>query len=101
MSTVIDLKTSAGSGVSGYLSGAAGYRVDGPEGCLGFVHGIPHVSRPPRPLVLVVSDRKTVRFISVRRIAAILPLERRIVLHPQEATAVASARRLATARAAA
>ena len=100
-STVVNSKANTGSAVSGYGSEAVGYRVDEPQGCVGFVHGIPHGGRPPRPLVLVVSDRRTVRFISVRRIAAVLPLERRIVLHPQEATAVASVRRPAPARKAA
>jgi hypothetical protein len=97
----VNPKTSTASAVSEYLPGAVGYRVDEPEGCLGFVRGIPHGGRPPRALVLVVSDRITVRFISVRRIAAVLPLERRIVLHPKEAAAVASVRRLEPARKAA
>jgi hypothetical protein len=69
-----------GSVLDARLSLALGYRVDAPEGRLGLVQGIPHVGRPPRPLVLVVSDGKTVRFVSLRRVAAVLPHERRIVL---------------------
>jgi hypothetical protein len=64
------------------LRQAVGYRVDAPERYLGRVQGIPEGGRPARPLVLVVSDRKTVRFVSLLRVAAILPLERRIVLGP-------------------
>ena len=62
---------------------AVGYRVDAPEGSLGLVQGVPHAGQPPRPLVLVVSDGETVRFVTLRRVAAVLPDERRIVLEPQ------------------
>ena len=78
-----------------YLSGTVGFRVDGPDGSHGVVHGIPRGGRPMRPLVLIVSDGTTVRFISLREIAAVSRVERRIVLHPQEATAPASARKAA------
>ena len=78
-----------------YLSGTVGFRVDGPDGCHGVVHGIPRVGRPLRPLVLIVSDGTTVRFISLREIATVSRGERRIVLHPQEATVSASARKAA------
>jgi hypothetical protein len=64
------------------LRRAIGYRVDAPEGQLGLVQGIPHAGRPQRPLVLVVSDGETVRFVSLSRVAAVLPHESRIVLWP-------------------
>ena len=54
-----------------YLSGTVGFRVDGPDGSHGVVHGIPRGGRPLRPLVLIVSDGTTVRFISLREIAAV------------------------------
>jgi hypothetical protein len=66
------------------LRRAIGYRVDAPEGQLGLVQGIPHAGRPQRPLVLVVSDGETVRFVSLSRVAAVLPYERRIVLRPAQ-----------------
>jgi len=69
------------------LGQASGYRVEAAGEDLGIVHGVPHAGRPPRPLVLVVSDRKSVRFVSVRRVAAVLPRERRIVLHPERVVA--------------
>jgi hypothetical protein len=62
---------------------AVGYRVDAPEGYLGLVQRVPHAGWPSRPLVLVVSDGETVRFVALRRVAAVLPDERRIVLGPQ------------------
>lgn len=65
------------------LGHAVGYRVDAPEGYLGLVQRVPHAGRPPRPLVLVVSDGETVRFVALRRVAAVLPHERRIVLGPR------------------
>jgi hypothetical protein len=65
------------------LRQAVGYRVDAPERYLGRVQGVPEGGHPERPLVLVVSDRKTVRFVSLQRVAAVLPFERRIVLGPQ------------------
>jgi hypothetical protein len=91
----VDPKTIPASALSAHLCGAVGFRVDGPDGCLGVVHGIPRGGRPLRPLVLVVSDGVTVRFISIRQIAAVSPIERRIVLHPQEATALAAVRKAA------
>jgi hypothetical protein len=66
------------------LASAIGYCVDAPEGHLGSVQGIPHAGQPPRPLVLVVSDGKAVRFVSLRRVAAVLPNEQRIVLRPAQ-----------------
>lgn len=71
-----------GSVLDARLRLAVGYRVDAPEGQLGFVQGVPHAGRPRRPLVLVVSDGKTVRFVSLRRVAAVSPHERRVVLRP-------------------
>ena len=65
------------------LGHVVGYRVDAPEGSLGLVQRVPQAGRPPRPLVLVVSDGETVRFVSLRRVAAVLPDERRIVLGPR------------------
>jgi hypothetical protein len=41
--------------------------------------------RPPRPLALVVSDGKTIRLVSPRRVAEVAALERRIVLRAEDA----------------
>jgi hypothetical protein len=71
---------------------AVGYRVDAPEGYLGLVQRVPHAGWPPRPLVLVVSDGETVRFVALRRVAAVLPHERRIVLGPRPVTAASHER---------
>jgi hypothetical protein len=62
-----------------------GYRVDGPEGPLGIVQNVRQAGRPPRPLALVVSDGKTIRLVSPRRVAEVAALERRIVLRPEDA----------------
>ena len=69
--------------VASRLGRVVGYRVDAPEGYLGLVQRVPHAGQPPRPLVLVVSDGEVVRFVALRRVAAVLPDERRIVLEPQ------------------
>jgi hypothetical protein len=74
------------------LRRAVGYRVDGPEGYLGLVQGVPHAGQPPRPLVLVVSDGETVRFVTLRRVAAVLPHEGRIVLGPRPIAAASRER---------
>jgi len=66
-----------------HLEDTVGYRVEGPEGYLGLVQGVPQAGRPLRPLVLVVSDGETVRFVSLRRVAAVLPFEHRIALGPR------------------
>jgi hypothetical protein len=89
---MLNPKAIPASALSACLRGAVGFHVDGPDGCLGVVHGIPRGGRPLRPLVLLVSDRITVRFIPLRQIAAVSRLERRILLHPPEAAALASAR---------
>jgi hypothetical protein len=91
---VSDADTGSEPPLEARLSRALGYRVDAPEGYLGLVQGVPHAGRPPRPLVLVVSDGETVRFVSLRRVAAVLPHERRIVLGPR-ASAAASRERVA------
>ena len=85
---VSELETGRGSVLHAHLKHAVGYRVDAPEGHLGHVQGVPHAGQPPRPLVLVVSDGETVRFVSLRRVAAVLELEHRIVLRPRETAAV-------------
>jgi hypothetical protein len=84
--------TGEGSVADAHLRQARGYRVDAPEGYLGFVWGVPEAGRPQRPLVLVVSDGETVRFVSLRRVAAVLPFERRIVLGPRQVPPVAIGR---------
>jgi hypothetical protein len=80
---VCELETGRGSVLHAHLREAVGYRVDAPEGYLGLVHGVPLAGRPPQPLVLVVSKDEAVSFVSLRRVAAVLPLERRIVLRPR------------------
>jgi hypothetical protein len=67
---------------------SVGYRVDAPEGQLGTVQNVRQAGRPLRPLVLVVSDGKTVRLVSPRRVAEVAPLERRIVLLPNGAASM-------------
>jgi hypothetical protein len=69
-----------------YLTKSVGYRVDAPEGQIGSVQKVPQGGRPRRPLALVVSDGKTVQLVSLRRVADILPLERRVVLRSVDAT---------------
>ena len=81
---VSELETGGGSVLHAHLKHALGYRVDAPDdGDLGRVQGVPHAGQPPEPLVLIVSDGKTVRFVSVRRVAAVLQSEQRIVLGPR------------------
>ena len=89
---VSELETGRGSVLPAHLKHAVGYRVDAPEGHLGLVQGVPHTGRPPQPLVLVVSDGATVRFVPLRRVAAVLPLEQTIVLRPREVPSVSLAR---------
>ena len=64
----------------------------GPVAHGGRVQGVPHAGRPPQPLVLIVSDGATVRFVSLRRVAAVLPLEQSIVLRPRQVPSVSFAR---------
>ena len=82
----------AGKVVGTRLRRVVGYRVDAPEGYLGIVQGVSQAGRHSRPLVLVVPDGETVRFVSVGRIAAVLKFERRIVLRPHEADGVSLGR---------
>lgn len=97
---VSELETGRGSILHARLKHVVGYRVDAPEGDLGHVHGVPHAGQPPEPLVLIVSDGETVRFVSLRRIAAVVQAEHRIVLRPRPVAPVSmtgtdSARRAA------
>lgn len=62
---------------------ATGYRVDGPEGSVGVVEGVPLAGNPPRPLVLVVRGGETIRFVSVASVATVLPRARRVLLWPR------------------
>ena len=64
------------------LRHARGFRVDAPEGNVGFLVGVPLAGRPPRPLVLVVRDGDWMRFVSVRRVIDVSSDERRIRLGP-------------------
>jgi hypothetical protein len=89
---VSDPEASRESVGDAHLRQAVGYRVDAPEGYLGRVEGVPHAGRPRRALVLVVSDGEIVRFVSLRRVAAVLPFERRIVLGPQQVSPVSLGR---------
>jgi hypothetical protein len=86
---VSELETGRGSVLHAHLKHALGYRVDAPgEGNLGRVQGVPLAGQPPEPLVLIVSDGKTVRFVSLRRVAAVLQSEQHIVLGPRPAVPV-------------
>lgn len=62
---------------------ATGYRVDGPEGYVGVLEGVPLAGNPPRPLVLVVRGGETIRFVSLARVATVLPRARRVLLWPR------------------
>jgi hypothetical protein len=88
---VSELETGRGSVLDAHLKHAVGYRVAAPEGHLGLVQGVPHAGRPPQALVLVVSNGETVRFVALRRVAAVLQLERRIVLRPRQVAPVSVA----------
>jgi hypothetical protein len=87
---VSEPETGRGSVLDAHLKHAVGYRVDAPEGHLGVVQGVPHAGRPPQPLVLVVTDGETVRFVSLRRVAAVLEREHRIVLRPRHVPPVSA-----------
>ena len=65
------------------LQESAGYRVDGPEGYLGVVKGVPFVGNPARPLVMVVGGAQARRFVPLRRVALVLPDARRVLLWPR------------------
>ena len=65
------------------LQESSGYRVDGPEGHLGVVEGVPVAGNPPRPLVLVVGGALALRFVPMRRVAVVLPDARRVLLWPR------------------
>ena len=65
------------------LQESTGYRVDGPEGYLGVVEGVPIAGNPPRPLVLVVGGAQALRFVPLRRVAVVLPDARRVLLWPR------------------
>jgi hypothetical protein len=94
---VSDLNAHRERALASGLGHVVGYRVDAPEGSLGFVQRVPHAGLPPRPLTLVVSDGETVRFVSLRRIAAVVQRDHRIVLRPRPValTETDSARRAA------
>jgi hypothetical protein len=74
--------TGAGTGLERRLRAALGYRVEGPDGDAGVLAGVPFSGRPRRPLVLIVRDRDCMRFVSVRRVRAVLSAERRVLLWP-------------------
>jgi hypothetical protein len=63
------------------LAEALGYGVDGGRET-GVVVGVPLAGQPPCPLVLVVRDGDSVRFVSVRRVASVSGDERRVILSP-------------------
>ena len=65
------------------LQDSTGYRVDGPEGYLGVLEGVPFAGNPPRPLVLVVGGAQTLRVVPLRRVAVVLPGARRVLLWPR------------------
>jgi hypothetical protein len=65
------------------LADARGYRVEA-DGDAGHVTGVALAGAPPRPVVLVVRDRDCVRFVSMRRVAAALSDERRVMLGPEK-----------------
>lgn len=62
------------------IRAAIGYRVTGPEGTLGTVVGVPEAGRPLRPLVIVVRDQETMRFVALQRVAAASPSARLLLL---------------------
>jgi hypothetical protein len=72
----------AGTGLDGRLRAVLGYRVEGPDADASVLAGVPFSGRPPRPLVLVLRDGDCMRFVSVRRVRAVLSAERRVLLWP-------------------
>jgi hypothetical protein len=62
------------------IRAAVGYRVLDRNRDVGEVVGVPEAGIPRRPLVLVVRDGGTMRFVSVRRVAATLPVPRLLLL---------------------
>jgi hypothetical protein len=68
--------------IDGRLGRPLGYRVAA-DGVAGVLAGVPHAGQPPRPLVLVIRDDDCVRFVSLRRVAAVLSDERRVLLRPE------------------
>jgi hypothetical protein len=74
--------TGATTGLHRRLRAALGYRVEGPDSDVGVLAGVPFSGRLPRPLVLVVRDGDCMRFVSVRRVRAVLSAERRVLLWP-------------------
>ena len=79
-----DATTTADAGRDRRLRAALGYRVEGPDGDAGVLIGVPFSGRPPRLLVLVVRNGDCIRFVSLRRVRAVLSAERRILLWPDE-----------------
>jgi hypothetical protein len=59
-----------------------GYRVDAPEGHLGVVQEVRFAGVPPRPLVLLVRALDRLYLLPARRIARVLPAQRRVLLWP-------------------
>jgi hypothetical protein len=59
-----------------------GYRVDAPEGHLGVVQEVRFAGVPPRPLVLLVRALDRLYLLPARRVARVLPDERRVLLWP-------------------
>jgi transcription elongation factor GreA len=62
------------------LRAAVGYRVLAPEGDVGVVTRVPEAGEPSRPLVLVVRDGKTFRFVPRALVQRVVPGERRVVV---------------------
>jgi hypothetical protein len=78
-------ETYAGTDIDTRLGAALGYRIEAPDGDAGILVGVPFGGLPPQPLVLVVRDGDRMRFVSVRRVRAVLSAERRIRLWPNDA----------------
>ena len=71
-------------GVSdGALRGVVGYRVSGGGRDLGVIVALRASGVPPRPLVLVVRHRDTMRLLSPARIVAVDPLGQRVLVEPE------------------
>jgi hypothetical protein len=66
------------------IRAAVGYRVLDEDGDVGVVVGVPEAGIPRRPLVLVVREDDTMRFVSLRRVAAVFPTLRVLLLAAAE-----------------
>ena len=66
------------------IRASVGYGVLDRDGDVGEVVGVPEAGIPRQPLVLVVREDDTMRFVSLRRVAAVFPAPRLLLLGAAE-----------------